>query len=695
MTNGVYINRELSWLRFNERVLLQAAAPEVPLLERLRFLSIFASNLDEFFMVRAGSLHDRSLLPDLPPDNKTGLSAAEQLAMVYGRVRPLISLRDGIDRLLADEAGTWGIRRLSWDELSDSEKKQAKQFFKKELAPLAAPCIIDDIHGLPFLDNKRIHVLVSIRNSHHHGRRGRWGVLPMPKDAPSICFFEGKELCYIPTEELLFALAPECFGGKKDGIRSRLLFRVTRNADIAVAENFSDDPASELDYPTYLKILLKKRAKLGAIRLEIRTPHAIMSEKQEARRHKAIDFLLTRLNLTPEQLYENVSPLSWDFISPLIRAGAERMGDGVYQPIMPTEALAAGESIFTHLRSEDILIHYPYHSVRTYMDFLKEAVIDPDVTAISITLYRMSSQSRIIALLCEAAQRGKEVTAVVELKARFDEENNLHWAACLEEAGCRVICGMNGLKVHSKVTLIRRRCGLGWERFVHIGTGNYNEQTAKLYTDLGLLTNDPAIGEDAERLFESLSSGELRSDYETLPVSPTTLKDRILSEIGHEKRAALEGRPARIRMKMNSLTDKDIIDALASASEAGVKVELVIRGICCLCPGIKGLTDNIRVISIVGRYLEHARIYLFGEGAGQRGYIGSADLMTRNTTRRIEVLTPIRDGRLLGRLQAILEMELRDNVKASELGADGVYHRIRAPGYRCDSQVALFDFWKN
>ena len=684
-TRDIYIARETSWLRFNERVLLQADADEVPLLERLRFAAIFTSNLDEFFMVRAGSLSDRALLPDVPPDNKTGLTAAEQLNDLYRDARRLYALRDRIYEKLTSLLAEHGIVETTWNELSKDEKKQAKQFFKKELAPLTSPYIIDAHHPFPHLENKLPHILLTL---HMDEEKTLYGIVPVPQNAPKLLCFKDESsasLRYISTVDIVYHEIDELY--KRYSVKSKFVIKVTRNADIAVVDNFSDDPEHELDYMAYLKILLKKREKLGAIRLEYRSSKKCDSDK-------SLSYLLTKLGLEKNQLYRSVSPISYGFAGPLIREASAMLDELVYRAIPPT-TVAAGE-IFARLDERDILLVYPYNSMRTYLDFLREAVFDSRVQSIRITLYRLAQHSEIISLLRTAAEMGKAVTAVVELKARFDEENNIHLAELLEESGAHVIYGMNGLKVHSKVTLVTLKDEDGIKRYAHIGTGNYNEQTAKLYTDLGILTADKILTADADELFRSLINGIPSDSYKSLLVSPTTLKPRILAEIEREKTTALAGHGGYICMKMNSMTDKCIIDALADASAAGVRIDLIIRGICCLRAGVAGKTDNIRVISLVGRFLEHSRIFIFGKCDGNiktaapRVYIGSADMMTRNTERRIEVIAPILDRDIADKLIEITRRQLADNVKASEMQVDGTYKKIESYGVPHDSQIELF-----
>jgi len=686
-----YIGRELSWLRFNRRVLLQAAEKDVPILERIRFCSIFTSNLDEFYMVRVGSLHDRALLPNLPSDNKTGLNASAQLRQIYDETKRLYTLRDEVFEKVTSELKSSGVHLVKWKELDKNEKRMAKHFFKKEIVPLTQPYIIDQKHPFPHLHNRRSHILLTLRS-----KEGKtlFGIVPIPDECPSLLILStsdpkrSSQIRCITADSVILHEIDELY--KKYTIKGRLLFRITRNADIEIGDNFSDDPDDSYDYPTHLKILLEKRDKLCAVRLEY-----LCSEKREI--NKEIAFLQSKLGLTKAQCFRSDSPLSYRYLSTLITEASTILKDASYLPIAPIlhPASVSKESIFKIIAHSDILLNYPYHSMRTYLDFLREAVYDPRTLSISITLYRLSEHSQIISLLRTAAEIGVKVTAVVELKARFDEENNIHWAQLLEESGCRVIYGMAGLKVHSKVTLVTQRANDTIRQYAHIGTGNYNEQTAKLYTDLSILTADPALTADAEKLFQSLSTGILSYDYRALLVAPTTLKRRILDEIGKEKSKAISGKNAYICIKMNSLTDKDIIDALIDASAAGVKIDLIIRGICCLAAGVPGKTENIRVISIVGRYLEHSRIFIFGEYDGNitntpRVYIGSADMMTRNTSRRIEVITPILDETIAGTLCELTKYQLRDNVKASEMLPDGTYKKRESEDEPFDSQIRLY-----
>ena len=692
----IYVNRELSWLMFNLRVLMQADSPEVPLLERIRFCSIYTSNLDEFFMVRAGSLYDRTMLSPQPIDDKTGMNASEQLEKLYKTVHMQYPIRDRIYKKLSDELAANNVEYPRWGKLEKSNKNKTERFFNTEIAPVLRPYILDGNHPFPHLENKQLHILLCLKNrsaDKQRGERVAYAIIPVPHEAPSYW----KELSvdedgnavslkYIPTEQIILRYANKLYS--KYTIKAKLLFKVTRNADLEFGSEEFDEVGDNQDYPKYIKNLLKKRDRLSPVRLEY-----LYSDKPETA--KLLEYLQKKLSLDNEQTYCAHSPLSYDFAGDLIKDASQIIENGVYKPIPQIKAYI-GKSVFDGIETHDILLNYPYHSILTYIDFLREAVYDDEVESIKITLYRLSRYSEIISLLKYASERGKSVVAVVELKARFDEENNIHWAQALEDSGCKVYYGFGNLKVHSKVTLVTKKSGETVKKYAHIATGNYNEQTSKLYTDLGILTCNSSICDDITKLFEGIEQGKLYDDYEKLLVSPTCLKQRIIEEIKLETEKARLGQNSKICMKMNSLTDKNVIDSLIEASCAGVKIVLIIRGICCLRAGIPGLTENIKVISIVGRYLEHSRIYAFGGEPDElpRVYIGSADMMTRNTTRRIEVMTPILSPEIIEKLIDIIKLELKDNVKACEMQPDGSYKKAEPQDYACDSQIEMYNLYR-
>lgn len=672
-----YINRELSWLKFNKRVLEQSQAASVPDFEQLKFISIFSSNFDEFFMVRAGSMLDRSLLPEDMPDNKTGMSSAEQLAAIYNDSRPLYRLRDVYFSNLRQKLASRGICHKKLADLTQPQARFVKQHFKRELFPTLSPQIIDTKHPFPHLENKRLYIFVSFKN----GKAG-YGVIGIPAALPRIIFLpsENGNISYLLSEDIIMKYAGEIF--KAYTIQSRVMVRVTRNADVEAEDNFSDD---DIDYRDYIKVIIKKREKLAPIRLEVfYGPH----------RHseKLVRYIREKLTLGERETYLSETPLDMSYVYALEAKTSAEFGQNTsmyYSQLVPQYRRDFNplKSITEAAGEHDIFLSYPYYSMKPYLKLLEEAADDEDTLSIKITLYRMSNNSEVVNQLCRAAEKGKDVTAVVELKARFDENNNINWSNRLEEAGCHVIYGIDGLKIHSKITFITRRVGEEIKYIAHIGTGNYNEKTAKIYTDVGIITTDEGICEDAAAFFTNITLGIGGEKYKHLLVAPDSLKSGVLKLISDEAKKEKNG---YIRLKMNSMTDKEIIDALIDASHAGVKIDLIIRGICCLQTGVPGLTDNIRVYSIVGRFLEHSRIFIFGTGAQRKTYIGSADFMTRNTTRRIEILCPIFDEKIADELLEMTDAMLRDNVKRSMLCSNGEYEYIITDQKPFDSQLYFY-----
>ncbi len=670
-----FINREISWLKFNRRVLEEADAAIVPVFERMRFLSIFVSNLDEFFMVRAGSLHDRSLLVNELPDNKTGMTAGEQLDALYAAARPLYALKDEYFRRVTGKLAKEGIERLDMKELDEEEQKAIRHYFRHDILPLLSPQVIDPKHPFPHLENKRQYVVTELML----GSRQSYGIIPITDVIGRVLYMDCSRarLRYILIEDLLLRYADEVF--RQYTTASRAVLRVTRNADVEVADNFSDE---DVDYRDYVEVIIKKRERLGPVRLESYSGIHMKNKK-------LIEYFMRRLSLTEEECFHATTPLDLSYTS-LLEDKLRELGGFpptiFYAPLSPRRLPLEG-SVNEVAKKRDILLSYPYYSMRTYLEMLESAANDDSVVSIKITLYRMANHSEVVRLLCLAAENGREVTALVELKARFDESNNIGWSRRLEEAGCHVIYGMDGLKVHSKITLITRKTEAGIEHMAHVATGNYNEKTAKLYTDLGVITTDERITRDAVRFFNNITTGVSADDYESLLVAPLGLKPGITREI---RREAEKGKDGYICMKMNGLTDKELIDELAAASMAGVKIDLIVRGICCLLPGIEGVTDNIRVISIVGRLLEHSRIYIFGTESCRRTYIGSADLMTRNTSRRVEILMPIYDAAIAARLFEMTRRMLSDNVKGSRLCSNGMYEHVITTAEPMDSQMEFY-----
>ena len=649
-------NRELSWLKFNERVLEEAYAEEVPLYERLKFIAIFTSNLDEFFMVRVGSLYDMSLDGDDQIDNKTGLSPSQQLERIYHAVEPLYKKRDRYFREVENALRAYGIADLSIDELKGDDAVFVYDYWRSCVLPVLSPQIVDDHHPFPFVANKVPHVAVELQKK----KRTIMGLIPMPAALPSLLFLPGKGIRYVHLEEVICRYAEEAFPAYP--VLSRNIFCVTRNADIS-PEDEEFAPAG--DFREKMKKLVKQRSRLAPVRLECAQLlndffFGILSEK---------------LGLTRAQVYATEAPFTMSYVYGLSQKFDEDMEKRLcYRPFTPQ--LVRG-SLFEFPRGRDVLLSYPYESMQPFLRLVRRAANDPGVTSIQITIYRLAKEAKLIDSLCLAAENGKEVLVLIELRARFDEQNNIDWSERLETAGCRVIYGFEGFKVHSKVCLITR-LEHGNPRYVtQIATGNYNEKTAAQYTDLSLITADQNIGHDAAEFFRNMAIGNLEEEYKTLMVAPRCMKSRIMELIDEEIK---KGKDGQIIFKVNSVTDLEVINKLSEASCAGVRIMMLVRGICCLLPGVPGYTENIRVFSIVGRYLEHSRIYSFGAGSEQKLYISSADLMTRNMQRRVEVAVPIYAPHIRERVNHILDIYFRDTAKARELKSDGNYERF--PDYR-------------
>ena len=649
-------NRELSWLKFNERVLEEAYAEEVPLYERLKFIAIFTSNLDEFFMVRVGSLYDMSLDGDDQIDNKTGLSPSQQLERIYHAVEPLYKKRDRYFREVENALRAYGIADLSIDELKGDDAVFVYDYWRSCVLPVLSPQIVDDHHPFPFVANKVPHVAVELQKK----KRTIMGLIPMPAALPSLLFLPGQGIRYVHLEEVICRYAEEAFPAYP--VLSRNIFCVTRNADIS-PEDEEFAPAG--DFREKMKKLVKQRSRLAPVRLECAQLlndffFGILSEK---------------LGLTRAQVYATEAPFTMSYVYGLSQKFDEDMEKRLcYRPFTPQ--LVRG-SLFDFPRGRDVLLSYPYESMQPFLRLVRRAANDPGVTSIQITIYRLAKEAKLIDSLCLAAENGKEVLVLIELRARFDEQNNIDWSERLETAGCRVIYGFEGFKVHSKVCLITR-LEHGNPRYVtQIATGNYNEKTAAQYTDLSLITADQNIGHDAAEFFRNMAIGNLEEEYKTLMVAPRCMKSRIMELIDEEIQ---KGKDGQIIFKVNSVTDLEVINKLSEASCAGVRIMMLVRGICCLLPGVPGYTENIRVFSIVGRYLEHSRIYSFGAGSEQKLYISSADLMTRNMQRRVEVAVPIYAPHIRERVNHILDIYFRDTAKARELKSDGNYERF--PDYR-------------
>lgn len=657
--NQIYENRELSWLTFNSRVLEEAKDINNPLCERLTFLSIFQSNLDEFFMVRVGSLCDQMLLDTNSRDSKTNMTAKEQITAILKKVKSLSSERDDIYQILLNALAQQNIHLLQFKDLSETEAKKMEQYFCQEIKPLLSTIIVGKKQPFPFLKGKDIYVMAALATK---GEKIKIGIIPCSSDVfPRLIEIPGRNGAYMLTEELILHFAAQVFTNYR--VWEKSLIRITRNADID-ADRVSDE---DLDYREHMSEIVKKRKKLSPVRLEYTRP---LNEG-------FLKKVSTYMGLSEEQLFLTKLPLDLSFfftIQDTLRSNPSLF----YEKRAPQKSkmLEKDKPILEQVAKQDILLSYPYESFKPFIQMLHEAANDPNVVSIKMTLYRLAKHSKVVEALIEALENGKQVDVLVELKARFDEENNIEWSRQLEDAGCHVIYGLDGLKVHSKLCLITRKSQNKIEYFTQIGTGNYNEKTARLYTDLSLLTANKEIGLEAAGIFHALSLGEVVESAKHLLIAPKCLQNKVLAMIDEEIAHKKKGEDAYIGIKMNSLTDKKIIDKLIEASQAGVKIDMIIRGICCLRSGIPGFTENIRVISIVGRYLEHSRIYMFGTKERMKLYIASADFMTRNTCRRVEVAAPIYDTAIREWLYEMFNLMLQDNKNARLQTKDGTYVRL-------------------
>lgn len=653
---NIYCNRELSWLKFNERVLEEAESKDVPLCERLTFASIFQTNLDEFFMVRVGSLQDQMLLHKEIRDNKTKKTAKEQIEAILEEVKRLGKRHGKAFENLLQELEAYGVRFVDFRHIDEGASQRLERYFKTEIAPLISPTIISKRQPFPFLRNKDIYIVAVLETK---SKKERLGIIPCSNNVfKRLIELPDHPGTFMLSEEFILHYVPEVFKGYR--IKAKSVIRITRNADIDADALYDED----LDYRDFMADLIKKRKKLTPVRIEF---------SREMNKN-VVATLCKYLEMDKTHVFLSDAPLDLSFVFE-IQDRLRKNPELFYEKKVPQKSpmFQDGESILAQIRREDKLLSYPYESIRPFLHMLNEAAEDPDVISIKMTLYRLAKQSKVVEALVEAAENGKEVIVLVELRARFDEENNIEWSRRLEDAGCQVIYGLDGYKVHSKLCLITRKNDNHVEYFTQIGTGNYNEKTSRLYTDLSLMTSDPAIGLEASNVFQALLKGEVVEQSEKLLVAPKCLQNRVLEMIDEEIEHARHEEPAYVGVKLNSLTDKKIIDKLAEASKAGVKIDLVIRGICCLLPGVPEKTENIRVISIVGRFLEHSRIYIFGTQERARIYISSADFMTRNTLRRVEVAAPIEDPDIRMQIQEMFVTMLSDNRKARSMNNKGIY----------------------
>ena len=673
MSQQVYMNRELSWLKFNERVLEEAENKKVPLCERLTFASIYQSNLDEFFRVRVGSLVDQMLLGGKIRDNKTKMTAKEQIQAVLHQVTKLNRRKDAVYDTIMGQLEDYGIRLVDFRKISKKESEYLEKYFLNEIAPVISPTIVGKRQPFPFLKNNEIYAVVVLQTK---SGKEKLGIIP--------CSNTGfKRLVELPTagtymlaEELILHYIPEVF--ERYNIKAKSLIRVTRNADIDADALYDED----LDYRDFMAELIKRRKKLAPVRLEL-------TREMDG---EIVDVLCDYLELDSDYVFQVQAPLDLSFVFE-IQDTLRKTPELFYEKRVPQKSsqFRDGEPVFPQIREKDKLLSYPYESMKPFLNFLREAANDKEVISIKMTLYRVAKHSKIVEYLIDAAENGKEVLVLVELKARFDEENNIEWSRRLEDAGCRVIYGLDGYKVHSKLCLVTRKSEGQVEYYTQIGTGNYNEKTARLYTDLSFMTANVEIGLEAAKVFQALSMEETVDNVQHLLVAPRCLQNKVLSMIDEEIACAKEGKEAYIGLKMNSLTDKKIIDKLIEASQAGVKIDMVIRGICCLIPGVKGKTENIQVRSIVGRFLEHSRIYIFGTQEREKVYIASADFMTRNTLRRVEVAAPVYDKDLKMQLEEMFITMLSDNQKARQEDSRGNYEIAEAQETPLNSQEFFYE----
>lgn len=687
MNNNPYVNRELSWLRFNERVLEEAEDTRLPLFERMRFMSIFGSNLDEFFMVRVGGLSDAAELTPDEIDKKSRMTASEQLDMIYDEVKHIIPRAEKCYVELMRQLRQHGIYEISPDHVTDYQEEMLEKYFTQAVKPYLSPQVVDSHHPFPYLSNKEQYVCIAFENS---DKKSNVAVIPiLNTNFPRYFIFpdeSGRGFCFVTAANLVYHFADQLI--LKSHITDKFIFRLTRNGDLRVDEARYDE---EMDWREQMEQLIKTRKHSSVVRVQL--------SKQIS--PELLRYLLKRVKAKQKSVIVTPElPLSLNFIYGLFGDLTDDFPTLNYEPMPPLmpACIAPGDSIIRYLDrcNCDILLAYPYHSMKTFLDLLDEAAVDPTVKSINITLYRIANGSKVAQALAKAAENGKNVMVLVELKARFDEEHNIIWSKRLEEAGCQVIYGFDQYKVHSKLCVITRNVNGQVKHIVQIGTGNYNEKTARQYTDFSLITTNKDIAAEAVNVFECLSLGQFVEQSQYLLVAPLEMKNHFLELIDREIAAAKAGQPARVIAKINGLSDKNIIDKLIEASQAGVQITLYIRGICCMRAGVPGLTENITIKSMVGRFLEHPRIFLFGYGERQHLYIGSADWMTRNLNFRVEVAVEILDDEVKATIFDVLEILAKDNMLARVQQPDGTYKRLYpAEGEKkIDSQTEQYELFK-
>ena len=673
--NSYMMNRELSWLKFNERVLNEAGNPRVPLAERLTFASIYQSNLDEFYSVRVGTLMDQMVEDETVHDNKTDMTSEEQVKEILKATRLLDKKKDLIYEQLMGELEPKGIRIINFNRLSQEEGKLLEKYFEHEIAPYLSATIVSKQQPFPFLKNKDIYAVAWLQSK---GKKRRIAIIPCSNNV-------FKRLIDIPTrkgtfmlsEELILNFLPQMF--KNYEVVQKSLLRVTRNADIDTETIYDED----MGYREAMEQLIRQRKRMNPVRVEI-------SRDLDK---KLINSLCKHLSVEKSHVFLSMVPLDMSFVFAIQNYLKETHKDNLfYERRTPRMSTSIDEKLpmMIQIEQKDVLLSYPYESIKPFITLLNEAAKDENVVSIKMTLYRLANKSQIVDALVEACENGKEVVVLVELRARFDEESNINYSKILEEAGCRVIYGLSGYKVHSKLCQISRKTENGISYITQIGTGNYNEKTSALYTDLSLITANQEIGKEVANIFAALLRGEVIEESEHLLVAPKCLQNKILDMIDDEIKHVRKGDEGYIGIKINSLTDKDIIEKLVEASKAGVRIEMIVRGICCLIPGIKGVTDNITVISIVGRFLEHSRIYRFGTKEREKVFIGSADYMTRNTLRRVEVATPIYDDEIRERIDSMFEIMMKDDEKGKILNKKGLYEDRQINECKLNSQELFY-----
>ena len=674
MNNSVYMNRELSWLKFNERVLEEAESRNVPLCERLSFASIYQTNLDEFFMVRVGSLVDQMMLSKDLRDNKTKMTAKEQIMAILSQVTKLNRRKDAVYAELMEEIEKQGIKLVNFQKIGRKGSEYLERYFDSEIAPLISPTVVGKRQPFPFIRNREIYAVVVLQRK--NGKE-KLGLIPCGSGVfPRLIEVPGQEGTYMLSEELILHFIPKVFPGYF--VKAKSLIRVTRNADIDADALYDED----LDYREFMVKVIKKRKRLAPVRLEL-------SRELDG---DIVDVLCEYLEVSKKYVFRGESPLDLSFVFQ-IQDMLRHVPELFYEKRVPQKSpqFRSGVPILQQIEEGDKLLSYPFESIRPFLDMLREAANDDSVVSIKMTLYRVARQSKVVEALIEAAENGKEVLVLVELKARFDEENNIIWARRLEQAGCHVIYGLVGLKTHAKIILIVRKEADGIKRYVHLGTGNYNDNTAKLYTDMGLLTANDQFGSDASAFFNLLSGYSQPPLWNKLVMAPLGLRDKIYELIDNEIAQVKAGNKGHIIVKMNSLIDQQVIQKLYEASIGGVQVELIVRGICGLRAGVEGISENITVRSIVGRQLEHSRIFWFANGGEQQLYLSSADWMPRNLNDRVELFFPVESEEHIKRIKEILDLYLRDNVGAHMMQSNGTYRRVTNKATPVSAQSSLYE----